>query len=75
MDSPDSREYLERVLGMLRFLIPLYIREGRPQLVVAFGCTGGRHRSVTFAELVSEALRGDGMHIFTHHRDYKKDRK
>lgn len=75
MDSPDSREYLERVLGMLRFLIPLYIREGRPQLVVAFGCTGGRHRSVTFAELVSQALRGDGMLIFTHHRDYKKHRK
>ncbi|MBR5405773.1 MAG: RNase adapter RapZ [Oscillospiraceae bacterium] len=75
MDSEDSREYLERVLGMLRFLIPLYIREGRTQLVVAFGCTGGRHRSVTFAELVSKALREDGLHIFTHHRDYQKHRK
>ena len=74
MDSPDSLEYYERITGMLKFLIPLYIREGRTQLVVAFGCTGGRHRSVTFAELVSAELRAQGMHIFTHHRDYKKDR-
>jgi UPF0042 nucleotide-binding protein len=59
---------------MLKFLVPLYIREGRAQLVVAFGCTGGQHRSVTFAELVSEALRKADMHIILHHRDYKKNR-
>ena len=75
MDSPDSTEYFDRVLSLLRFLIPKYSREGRPQLVVAFGCTGGRHRSVTFAELISEQLREDGLHIVTHHRDHKKDLK
>ena len=72
MNSPVSEEYFERVVSMLRFLIPQYVSEGRPQLVVGFGCTGGRHRSVTFAELVSEALRKDGLHIVLHHRDYKK---
>jgi len=74
MDSPDSQEYFKKVTEMLKFLIPLYIREGRTQLVIGFGCTGGQHRSVTFAELVSEALRKDDLQILTHHRDYKKDR-
>ena len=59
---------------MLKFLIPLYIHEGRTQLVVGFGCTGGQHRSVTFAELVSDALRDADMQIITHHRDIKKNR-
>ena len=74
MDAPESQEYFTRVTEMLKFLIPLYIREGRTQLVVGFGCTGGQHRSVTFAELVSEELRKDDLMIITHHRDYKKDR-
>ncbi len=74
MNAPESHEYFDKVVSMLKFLIPLYIREGRPQLVIAFGCTGGQHRSVTFAELVSEALRKEDMQIITHHRDYKKNR-
>lgn len=74
MDAPESKEYFNKVVEMLKFLVPLYIREGRAQLVVAFGCTGGQHRSVTFAELVSEALRKADMHIILHHRDYKKNR-
>ncbi|MCQ2417564.1 MAG: RNase adapter RapZ [Oscillospiraceae bacterium] len=74
MDSDDSKEYFNKITDMLKFLIPLYIREGRPQLVVAFGCTGGQHRSVTFAELVSQELKNQNMHVSTHHRDYKKNR-
>lgn len=74
MNSPDSQAYFKKVTDLLKFLIPLYIREGRAQLVIGFGCTGGQHRSVTFAELVSAALREEGMQIITHHRDYKKDR-
>ena len=74
MDAPESKEYFEKVVKLLKFLVPLYIREGRPQLVVGFGCTGGQHRSVTFAELVSEELRKADMHVITHHRDYKKNR-
>ena len=74
MDAPESKEYFDKVVKLLKFLVPLYIREGRPQLVVGFGCTGGQHRSVTFAELVSEELRKADMHVITHHRDYKKNK-
>lgn len=74
MDAPESKEYFDKVTKLLKFLVPLYIREGRTQLVVGFGCTGGQHRSVTFAELVSEELRKADMHVITHHRDYKKNR-
>lgn len=75
MDAPESKEYFDKIVKLLKFLVPLYIREGRPQLVVGFGCTGGQHRSVTFAELVSEELRKADMHVITHHRDYKKSKK
>lgn len=72
MDSPESQEYLAKVREMIDFLVPLYVREGRPQLVIAFGCTGGRHRSVTFAELISAHLRGGQLHVIKQHRDFKK---
>ena len=74
MQAPESQEYFEKITQMLQFLIPLYIQEGRPQLVVAFGCTGGQHRSVTFAELVAANLKDADMHVILHHRDYKKNR-
>ena len=74
MNAPESHEYFEKITQMLKFLIPLYIREGRPQLVVAFGCTGGQHRSVTFAELVSAELKKADMHVILHHRDYRKNK-
>ncbi|MEE1552468.1 MAG: RNase adapter RapZ, partial [Lachnospiraceae bacterium] len=50
-------------------LIPLYEKEGKSQLVIAFGCTGGKHRSVTFAEAVAEHLRKQGHRIRITHRD------
>ncbi|HBI86187.1 MAG TPA: RNase adapter RapZ [Ruminococcus sp.] len=74
MDAPESQEYFKKVTDLLKFLVPLYIHEGRTQLVIGFGCTGGQHRSVTFAELVSEELRKADMQVITHHRDYKKNR-
>ena len=75
MDAPESKEYFDKIVDLLKFLVPLYISEGRPQLVIGFGCTGGQHRSVTFAELVSAELRKADMHVITHHRDYKKSKK
>ncbi len=74
MHAPESQAYFEKITNMLDFLIPLYIREGRTQLAIGFGCTGGHHRSVTFAELVSEHLRNHDWHILTLHRDYKKEK-
>lgn len=72
MNAPESQEYYQKVRELLDFLIPLYVKEGRPQLVIAFGCTGGRHRSVTFAELITAHLRQQGYHVVKQHRDFKK---
>ena len=72
MDAPQSRELLKKIKDLLDFLIPLYIGEGKSQLVVAFGCTGGKHRSVTFAELVGDALREEGIRVYKLHRDITK---
>ena len=57
MQKEDSREFMERLNGLLDFLIPRFIEEGKNQLIIAFGCTGGRHRSVTVAEAVYAHLK------------------
>jgi len=60
---------LERVMGLLTLLLPGYVREGRAYLTVAFGCTGGRHRSVAVAEAVATALNEAGWANAVVHRD------
>ncbi|NWO20834.1 RNase adapter RapZ [Oribacterium sp. oral taxon 102] len=68
-----AAEFLEHLHGMLRFLIPHYIAEGKNQLVIGIGCTGGRHRSVTVSELLYERLRQEadyGLRI--DHRDIER---
>lgn len=74
MRSEDSQALLQKLMELLEFLLPLYVAEGKSQLVVAFGCTGGKHRSVTFAELVGDALREKGYRVHKLHRDIAKDR-
>ncbi|MEG0372196.1 MAG: RNase adapter RapZ, partial [Clostridium sp.] len=54
-----TKEFISKVNSMLEFLIPYYIEEGKTQLVVAIGCTGGRHRSVVMANAVHEALKSN----------------
>jgi UPF0042 nucleotide-binding protein len=54
---------------MLLFLLPHYIHEGKSYLTVAFGCTGGQHRSVMIAEEISRRLGKEGYRIKTAHRD------
>lgn len=75
MDSSQSRELFAKLKDLLDFLIPLYISEGKSQLVIAFGCTGGKHRSITFAELMAEYLSGKDYKVQKFHRDITKDRK
>jgi len=65
----ESRELLNKIQDMLLFLLPLYQKEGKNTLSAAFGCTGGRHRSVVFAEVVAEAVRGAGYEAHVEHRD------
>ena len=57
MQNEDSVEFMQRLNGLLDFLIPRFIEEGKNQLIIAFGCTGGRHRSVTVAEAVYAHLK------------------
>jgi UPF0042 nucleotide-binding protein len=59
---PQTGEFLRRVEGLLVYLIPHYIREGKSYLTIAFGCTGGRHRSVMMAEACARRCTKRGMH-------------
>ena len=66
---PETQQFLAKVMDMLLFLLPYYIKEGKSYLTVSFGCTGGQHRSVMIAEEVSRRLAGDGYRVKTTHRD------
>lgn len=70
----QSQELLRKLEDLLDFLIPLYIKEGKSRLVIAFGCTGGKHRSVTFAEQIGDHLLANGMRVSKQHRDIGRDR-
>ena len=72
MESRDSQEFLNRILDFIDFSHPLYCNEGKSQLVVAIGCTGGKHRSVTFAELLYQHLLANGKRARINHRDIGK---
>ena len=72
LSAEESREFLKKIIDFLEFSIPLYIKEGKSQLTVAFGCTGGKHRSVTFAELVGNALKEKEYNCSIVHRDILK---
>jgi len=66
---PQTKEFTGRVVDLLLYLLPLYIREGKSYLTVAIGCTGGRHRSVALAERIGQALAAEGYKAKTVHRD------
>jgi UPF0042 nucleotide-binding protein len=69
---PQTGEFLRRVEGLLSYLIPHYAREGKSYLTIAFGCTGGRHRSVMMSEAVKKYLEKRGATAKVVHRDIEK---
>ena len=69
LKSPSATDFLVKLKDMMDFMIPMYIEEGRKSLIIAIGCTGGHHRSVTFANKLSEHLKENGYTINTIHRD------
>jgi len=69
---PQTSEFLRRMEGLLAYLIPHYIREGKSYLTIALGCTGGRHRSVMLAEVIRRALQRKGYSTKVVHRDLDK---
>jgi RNase adapter protein RapZ len=70
MKQNDTKELILKLEDLFRFLIPRYKEEGKAQLVIAFGCTGGQHRSVSLAEYFAEKLSGEYKTSVTH-RDIK----
>ncbi|MGL4797588.1 MAG: RNase adapter RapZ [Paraclostridium sp.] len=70
MNSDVSREFFAKLVDMVSFLVPHYIEEGKSHLVIAIGCTGGRHRSVTISNLIYDDLIKDGYRVVKKHRDY-----
>ncbi len=72
MESDASKELFQKLTDLIDFLIPMYISEGKSQLVIAFGCTGGKHRSITFAERMYDYLENQGYKVQKFHRDLPK---
>ncbi len=66
---PQTAQFLDKVTSMLLFLLPHYIHEGKSYLTVAFGCTGGQHRSVMISEEVGQRLAKEGYQVKIAHRD------
>lgn len=73
LNCSQSKEYLEKVIDMLLLVISIKEQSGIETLTVSFGCTGGHHRSVTFAFMVCQALREKGYEANCYHRDIKKE--
>ena len=73
MDAPESRELLKRMESLLEYALPLYVKEGKSQLVIAVGCTGGKHRSITFARLLGEFCQKQGYAPAVQHRDARRN--
>ncbi len=72
MACPESKIFLDKLIDMLLFLIPNYVKEGKNQLVIGIGCTGGRHRSVTLANELYAQLKDQGTFgLKIEHRDLK----
>ena len=69
---PQTVEFIERISQLLVYLLPHYIREGKSYLTIAFGCTGGRHRSVMMANAIGAAVKRRGYPVRVYHRDVKQ---
>lgn len=73
MKWPEAKEFMEKLVDMIEFLIPYYIKEGKSQLVVAIGCTGGRHRSVTMSNMLYQRLKEKEHRVILEHRDINEE--
>jgi RNase adapter protein RapZ len=69
----ETGEFLNKLGDMMDFLIPNYVKEGKSQLVIGIGCTGGRHRSVVIADSLHMMLQEKAYRVVVEHRDVEKD--
>ena len=72
MNNDETRGFEKRLYDMMDYMLPLYRNEGKSQLVVAIGCTGGKHRSVTLTEELARHLEKGGARVVINHRDIGK---
>ena len=72
LDSEETQEFVKRLIDWLDYSLPLYLKEGKSELVVGIGCTGGKHRSVTIAGLIDNYFMEKGYKCIVQHRDVKK---
>ena len=73
MSFDESREFFDRLTGMLDYLLPKYIKEGKSHLTIGIACSGGKHRSVTFVnELYKYYIKSEDFEVIKHHRDIDK---
>ncbi|EIT87023.1 glmZ(sRNA)-inactivating NTPase [Fictibacillus macauensis ZFHKF-1] len=70
---PETKTFLEKLIDLLNFMIPQYKREGKSQLIIGIGCTGGKHRSVALTEYIKNALSKEFVTLSSH-RDMGKDK-
>ncbi len=76
MGFPEAEEFMTKMSDLLQFLIPNYVKEGKYRLVIAIGCTGGKHRSVTLANALYQRMKDRGKYgIKLYHRDVKQEGK
>jgi len=75
LEREEAGEFLEKWFDLLELLVPSYLMEGKTHLVIALGCTGGMHRSVTLAEETARFLSTHGFRVAVSHRDIAKDRE
>lgn len=75
MQWKQSKQLVPKLLDLLDYLLPLYRDEGKTQLTIAIGCTGGKHRSVVFAQLLADHVRDQGVRCTVSHRDISKHKE
>ena len=72
LKTDEAKEFYVKIVDFLKFSLPLYKKEGKSNIVIAFGCTGGKHRSVTFAELIAKTIKAEGFDVIVNHKDIEK---
>lgn len=72
LDRDETRGFEKRLYDLVDYLLPLYSNEGKSQLVIAIGCTGGKHRSVALTEELAKHITADGRRVMVNHRDIEK---
>jgi UPF0042 nucleotide-binding protein len=73
MSFSETRTFITKLFDMINFLLPQYVKEGKSQLIIAIGCTGGRHRSVAIADKLYKRLKRRGINVVIEHRDITRE--